>query len=62
MLYKFNILFLLSYLNYKIMSISDHVYFKHFEFIFVAFTTLISTFFDKIITTDSPKSHRALIL
>ena len=54
MLYKFNILFLLSYLNYKIMSISSlssssivrhtinnsftYVY-KHFEFIFVTFAT-----------------------
>ena len=44
------------------MSFSNHVYFKHFEFIFVAFATLISTLFDKITTTDSPKSHRALIL
>ena len=44
------------------MSISKHMYFKHFEFIFVAFATLISTFFDKIIAADSPKSHWALIL
>ena len=35
-----------------------HVY-KHFEFIFVAFATLFSTHFDKIITTDSPKSHNS---
>ena len=71
-IYKFNILFLLCYLNYKIMSISSlsssskvqyainnsstHVY-KHFELIFVAFATLFNTRFDKIITTDSPKSH-----
>ena len=30
---------------------------KQFEFIFVAFITLVNTYFGKIITTDSPKSH-----
>ena len=64
MLYKFNILFLLSYLNYNIMSISSlsssstvqhtindsckDVY-EYFEFISVAFATLFNTQFDKII-------------
>ena len=64
MLYKFNILFLLSYLNYNIVSIcslsssstvqhtindsSKDVY-EYFEFIFVAFATLFNTYFDKII-------------
>ena len=57
MLYEFNILFLLSYLNYKINCISSlssfstvqhtinnssmYVY-KHFKFIFVAFVTLVN--------------------
>ena len=31
--------------------------YKHFELIFVVFTTLFTTYFDKIITTDLPKSH-----
>ena len=68
-LYKFHILFLW---NYKMMSVSClsrssmvlyiinnssmYVY-KHFELIFVVFTTLFTTYFDKIITTDLPKSH-----
>ena len=55
MLCKLNILFLLSYLNYKIMGISSpsssstvqniltinlcSFVYKHFEFIFVAFST-----------------------
>ena len=72
LLYKFNILYLLSYLNHKIMSISSlsnsftvqhiinnssiYVY-KHLEFIFVAFATLVNAHFDKTITTDSPKSY-----
>ena len=61
MLYKFNILFLLSYLNYKswvlavfnsvssstvqhtINNLPTYVYsYKHFEFIFVAFATLVN--------------------
>ena len=61
-----------TYLNYKIMSISSlprsstlqhtinklstYVY-KHFEFIFIAFATLVNAYFDKITTIDSPKSH-----
>ena len=69
MLYTFNFLFLL---HYKIMSNSSlsssptvqrknnnsfkYVY-KHFEFIFVVFATLVTTYFDKIITTDLPKSQ-----
>ena len=72
MFYEFNILFLLSYFNYKIMSISSvsssstvqhtinnsSIYlYENFEFIFVAFATLFNTHFDKIIATDSPKSH-----
>ena len=72
MLYKLNILFLLFYLNYKIMSVcslssfsgvqhtinnsSTYVY-EHFEVIIVTFATLVNTHFDKIITTHSPKSH-----
>ena len=68
MLYKFNILFLLSCLNNKIMSINSlssssiiqHTInnsstyvaiYEHFEFIFVAFSTLVNTYFDKIITS-----------
>ena len=31
--------------------------YEHFEFIFVAFATLVNTYFDKIIAKDSPKSH-----
>ena len=69
MLYKFNISFLL---HYKIMSNSSlsssstvqhtnnnsftYAY-EHFEFIFVAFATLVITYFDKIITIDLPKSQ-----
>ena len=30
---------------------------KHFEFIFVAFGTLINAYLDEIITTNTPKSH-----
>ena len=30
---------------------------KHLEIIFAAFATLVNDFFDKIITTNSPKSH-----
>ena len=33
---------------------------KQFEFIFVAFTTLVNGYFDKIIATDSPKSHNPM--
>ena len=74
MLHKFDILFLLS-LHYKTMSISrlssfstiqhtinnssTYVY-KHFEFTFVAFETFFNTHFDKIITTDSSKSHNPM--
>ena len=63
---------ILSYLNYKIMSLSSlfssstvqhiinnlsmYVY-KHFKFIFVSLVTLFNTHFDKMITTDSLKSH-----
>ena len=72
MLYKFNTLFLLSYLNYNIVSIcslsssstvqhtinnsSKDVY-EHFELIFVAFETLFNTYFDKSFTKNSPKPH-----
>ena len=35
--------------------------YKHFEFIFVAFATMVNTYFDKIITTDLPKSHNPVI-
>ena len=75
MLYKFNILFLLSYLNYKIMSINSlsssstvqhainnssmYVY-KHFEFILFHFATLINAL--ESLPLISPKSHQALIL
>ena len=31
--------------------------YKHCEFIFVVFATLVNAYFGKIITTDSPKSH-----
>ena len=70
MLYKFNILFLLSYLNYKITSISSlsssstlqytinnsstYLY-EHSEFILLHLQ-LYSIHVDKTITTDSPKS------
>ena len=72
MLYKFNILFLQYYLNYKITSTSNlsssssiqytinilSMYeYKHFEFILVAISTLVNAYFDQIITNDSPKSH-----
>ena len=72
MFYKFNIVFLLSYLNYKVMIINSlsssstvqHIIsnsftyvHKQFEFISIAFTTLVNAYFGKIITTDSPKSH-----
>ena len=69
MLYKFNILFILSYLNYNIVSISSlssssivqhtinnsskDVY-EHFELIFVAFATLFKT---QSFTTNSSKPH-----
>ena len=32
---------------------------KHFEFILVAFATLVNAYSDKIITTNSPKSHNS---
>ena len=69
MLYKFSILFLLSFLNYKIMSISSlsssssvqyiinntstYVY-KHFKIHFVSFANLVNAYFDKIITLIHP--------
>ena len=45
-----------STVQHTINNSSTYVY-KHFEFIFVAFATLFNTHFDKIITTNSPKSH-----
>ena len=47
-------------INYSSKDVYEHV---HFEIIFVAFATLFNTYIyiyiyiDKIITTDSPKSH-----
>ena len=35
---------------------STYVY-EHIEFIFVAFGALVSKYFDKIVTTGSPKSY-----
>ena len=34
--------------------------YKHFEFIVVAFGTLVNAYFDEIITTNSPKSHNSV--
>ena len=45
-----------STVQHTINNSSTYVY-KHFEFIFVAFATYLNAYFDKIITTDSPKSH-----
>ena len=46
----------------QLIHLCMYVY-EHLEFIFVAFVTLISVYrIEKIITADSPESHRALIL
>ena len=50
----YNSTFYFSYPTYKIMSISNHVYFKHFEFIFAALATLISTFLTKLLLLIHP--------
>ena len=46
-------------IQHTINNSSTYVY-EHFEFIFAAFATLVDTYFNKIITTDSPKSHNPL--
>ena len=46
----------LSTVQHTIKNSSIHVY-KRFEFISVAFATLVNTHFDKILSKDSPKSH-----
>ena len=45
-----------STVQHAINNSSMYVY-ECFEFIFVVFVTLVNTYFDKIIATDSPKSH-----
>ena len=45
-----------STVQYTINNLSIYLY-QHFEFIFVTFATLVNAYFDKIITTDSPKSN-----
>ena len=42
--------------QHTINNSSMYVY-ECFEFIFVAFVTLVNMYYNKIITTDSPKSH-----
>ena len=37
--------------------IAMHINILTLEFIFAAFATLVNGYFDKIITTDSPKPH-----
>ena len=70
MLYKFNLFISLilqimsisslssySTVQYTINNSSTYVQLQHFELIFATFSTLVNAYFDKIITTNSPKSH-----